>query len=99
MNHLPFGSSVAFNALYFVRIASCSSLRSSKRSNSVVPVSWTLFLYATGLPPDLTSRFPPGTLISSYEVFEAVRHGIVMPFRKRGAEAVRNTCDLRASDK
>ena len=29
----------------------------------------------SGLSPNLTSRFTPGTLISSYEVFEALRRG------------------------
>lgn len=53
----------------------------------------------TGLSPNLTSRFTPGTLISSYEVYEALRRGIAVPFRKRDAEAVRNICDLRAADK
>ena len=37
----------------------------------------------SGLSPNLTSRFTPGTLISSYEVFEALR----------------NISELRASDK
>jgi len=53
----------------------------------------------SGLSPNLTSRFTPGTLISSYEVFEALRRGVAVPFRKRDAEAVRNISDLRASDK
>ncbi|NPV63645.1 MAG: type B DNA-directed DNA polymerase [Methanotrichaceae archaeon] len=53
----------------------------------------------TGLSPNLTSRFTPGTLISSYEVFEALRRGIAVPFRKRDVEAVRNICELRACDK
>ena len=35
-----------------------------------------------GLSPNLTSRFTPGTLISSYEVFEALRRGVAVPFRK-----------------
>ena len=39
----------------------------------------------TGLSPNLTSRFTPGTLISSYEVYEALRRGIAVPFRKRDA--------------
>jgi DNA polymerase I len=43
-----------------------------------------------GLSPNLTARYTPGTLISSYEVFEALRRGIAVPFRKRDAEAVRN---------
>ena len=49
--------------------------------------------------PNLTSRFTPGTLISSYEVFEALRRGIAVPFRKRDAEGLRNISDLRACDK
>jgi DNA polymerase I len=53
----------------------------------------------TGLSPNLTSRFTPGTLISSYEIFEALRRGIAVPFRKRDAEAVRNICELGASDR
>jgi DNA polymerase I len=53
----------------------------------------------TGLSPNLTSRFTPGTLISSYEVYEALRRGIAVPFRKRDAEAVRNICELKARDK
>ena len=53
----------------------------------------------SGLSPNLTSRFTPGTLISSYEVFEALRRGIAVPFRKRDAEGLRNISDLRACDK
>lgn len=53
----------------------------------------------TGLSPNLVSRFTPGTLISSYEVYEALRRGIAVPFRKRDAEAVRNICELKACDK
>lgn len=53
----------------------------------------------TGLSPNLTSRFTPGTLISSYEVYEALRRGIAVPFRKRDAEAVRNFSELKACDK
>jgi DNA polymerase I len=53
----------------------------------------------TGLSPNLTARFTPGTLISSYEVFEALRRGLAVPFRKKDAEAVRNICDLRSCDK
>jgi len=34
----------------------------------------------SSLSPNLTSRFTPGTLISSYEVFEALRRGVVVPF-------------------
>jgi DNA polymerase I len=53
----------------------------------------------SGLSPNLTSRFTPGTLISSYEVFEALRRGMAVPFRKRDAEAVRNISELKACDK
>jgi DNA polymerase I len=53
----------------------------------------------SGLSPNLTSRFTPGTLISSYEVFEALRRGVAVPFRKRDAEGVRYISELKACDK
>jgi DNA polymerase I len=53
----------------------------------------------SGLSPNLTSRFTPGTLISSYEVFEALRRGVAVPFRKRDAEGVRDISELKACDK
>jgi DNA polymerase, archaea type len=53
----------------------------------------------SGLSPNLVSRFTPGTLISSYEVYEAVRRGIVVPFRKADVEGVRKFVDLQASDR
>jgi len=53
----------------------------------------------SGLSPNLASRFTPGTLISSYEVYEAVRRGIVVPFRKSDAENVRRFAELRAADR
>jgi len=53
----------------------------------------------SGLPPNLVSRFTPGTLISSYETFEALRRGIAVPFRKSDAENVRQLADLRELDK
>jgi DNA polymerase I len=53
----------------------------------------------SGLSPNLTSRFTPGTLISSYEVYEALRRGVAVPFRKRDAESIRNITEMRASDK
>jgi len=53
----------------------------------------------SGLSPNLTSRFTPGTLISSYEVFEALRLGVAVPFRKRDAESVRDISELKASDR
>ena len=53
----------------------------------------------SGLSPNLASRFTPGTLISSYEVYEAVRRGIVVPFRKADVERVRKFADLHAADR
>ncbi|HQF17617.1 MAG: DNA polymerase [Methanosaeta sp. PtaB.Bin039] len=53
----------------------------------------------SGLPPNLASRFTPGTLISSYEVFEALGRGISVPFRKGDAEIARSVSDLRDCDK
>jgi DNA polymerase I len=53
----------------------------------------------SGLSPNLASRFTPGTLISSYEVYEAVRRGIVVPFRKADVETVRKFADLQAADR
>ncbi len=54
--------------------------------------SWNPFC-----PPHL--RFTPGTLISSYEVYEALRRGVAVPFRKPDAEGIRNISEMRASDK
>ena len=53
----------------------------------------------TGLSPNLTSRFTPGTLISNYEVYEALRRGIAVPFRKHDAERQRKVGELKAADK
>jgi DNA polymerase, archaea type len=53
----------------------------------------------SGLPPNLASRFTPGTLISSYEVYEAVQRGIAVPFRKADVECVRKFADLQAADR
>ncbi|MBN1234930.1 MAG: type B DNA-directed DNA polymerase [Methanotrichaceae archaeon] len=53
----------------------------------------------SGLSPNLTTRFTPGTLISSYEVFEALRRGVAVPFRKRDAESLRGISELKACDK
>jgi DNA polymerase I len=52
-----------------------------------------------GLPPNLTARYTPGTLISSYEVYEALRRGLVVPFRKRDAECIRGFQELKSADK
>jgi len=53
----------------------------------------------SGLSPNLASRFTPGTLISGYEVYEAIRRGIAVPFRKSDVEAVRRFSELRAADR
>lgn len=53
----------------------------------------------TGIPPNLTSRFTPGTIISSYECFEALKRNIVVPFRKNDAEATRSCRDVRLDDR
>jgi DNA polymerase I len=53
----------------------------------------------SGLPPSLVSRFTPGTLISAYETYEAVRRGIAVPFRKSDAEALRKCASLRTEDR
>jgi len=53
----------------------------------------------SGLPPNLSSRFTPGTLISSYEVYEAVKKGIAVPFRKSDPEMIRHVSTLQAADR
>jgi len=53
----------------------------------------------TGLSPNLTARFTSGTLISAYEVYEAFRKGIAVPFRKSDPEVVRRFADLKAADR
>ncbi len=53
----------------------------------------------SGLPPNLASRFTPGTLISSYEVYEAVKQGIAVPFRKSDPEMIRHVSHLQAADR
>ena len=53
----------------------------------------------SGLSPNLTARFTPGTLISSYEVYEALHKGIAVPFRKKDAERLRPLPELKARDK
>jgi DNA polymerase I len=52
-----------------------------------------------GLSPNLASRFTPGTLISSYETYEAVRQGIAVPFRKSDPEQVRKLSALQSADR
>jgi len=53
----------------------------------------------TGLSPNLTSRFTPGTLVSSYEAYEAMRRGISIPLRKSDPERLRGFSELRAADR
>src|SRR5512136_2065131 len=53
----------------------------------------------SGLPPNLASRFTPGTLISSHEVYEAVKRGIAVPFRKSDPEVIRHISRLQAADR
>jgi DNA polymerase I len=53
----------------------------------------------SGLSPNLASRFTPGTLISSYEVYEAVKQGIAVPFRKSDPEMIRYISRLQAADR
>lgn len=48
-----------------------------------------------GLSPNLTCRLTPGTLISSYEVYEALARGYAVPFRKSDAEACRRVTAMR----
>ena len=52
-----------------------------------------------GIPPGPASRLTPGTLISSYEIREALRQGIVVPLRKNEPEQVRRIAELQAADR
>lgn len=53
----------------------------------------------SGLSPNLVSRFTPGTLISSYETYEAIRRDIAVPFRKSDGETIRRISTLQAADR
>ena len=53
----------------------------------------------TGLSPNLAARFTAGTLISGYEVYEALLRGIAVPYRKTDGEGTRNVNALRACDR
>lgn len=53
----------------------------------------------TGLSANLASRFTPGTLISNYEVYEAIRRGFAVPFRKSDPEKTRRFDELRRADR
>jgi DNA polymerase I len=52
-----------------------------------------------GLSPNLAARFTPGTLISSYETYEAIKQGISVPFRKSDPEQIRKLSALQAADR
>jgi DNA polymerase elongation subunit (family B) len=53
----------------------------------------------SGLSPNLAARFTPGTLISSYEIREALTQGIAVPFRKSEPEQSRTLAALQAADR
>lgn len=53
----------------------------------------------SGFSPNLASRLTPGTLINSYETYEALKAGIAVPFRKSDPEAVRKLSELKAADR
>jgi DNA polymerase I len=53
----------------------------------------------SGLSPNLAARFTSGTLISAYEVYEALRQGIAVPYRKSDPEGVRRFAELKAADR
>lgn len=53
----------------------------------------------TGLPPNRTARCTPGTLISTFEVYEALTRGIAVPWQKTDADRVKPIGSLRAADR
>ncbi len=53
----------------------------------------------TGLAPNRTARFTPGTLISSLEVYAALEQGIAVPWQKTDVERTRAVAALRAADR
>ena len=53
----------------------------------------------TGLSPNMAARYTSGTLISTYEVYEALQEGIAVPYRKSDPERVRKFDNLRACDR
>lgn len=53
----------------------------------------------SAVSPNHASRITPGSLISLYEVFEALMRGIAVPFRKSDAERVKSIEELRFSDR
>lgn len=53
----------------------------------------------TGLSPNRTARFTPGTLVSALEVYAALAQGIAVPWQKTGAERGKAVAALRAADR
>ena len=53
----------------------------------------------TGLSPNRTARFTPGTLVSALEVYAALAQGIAVPWQKTDAERTRAVGALRAADR
>lgn len=53
----------------------------------------------SAISPNLASRLSPGTLISLYEVYEALKRGIAVPFRKSDAERKKTLEELKGVDK
>lgn len=53
----------------------------------------------TGLSPNRTARFTPGTLVSAFEVYTALARGIAVPWQKTDAERVKSAVALRAADR
>ncbi len=53
----------------------------------------------TGLSPNMAARLTSGTLISGYEVYEALKRGLAVPFRKNDPEEVRQCEALRTGDR
>ncbi|MDK2877150.1 MAG: polymerase, archaea type [Archaeoglobaceae archaeon] len=53
----------------------------------------------SAISANLASRLSPGTLISLYEVYEALKIGIAVPFRKSDAEKRKTLEELRQVDK
>jgi DNA polymerase I len=53
----------------------------------------------TSVSTNYAVRFTPGTLISAYEVYEALIRGIAVPLRKRDAENLRTFEELKMADR
>ncbi len=53
----------------------------------------------TGLSPNRTARCTPGTLVSTFEVYEALKRGTAVPWQKTDADRVKSIGSLRAVDR